>query len=160
LDQPKHPLHWWVLQREGARSADTFAAGGVRQITYWGIVGNRIIGCSRLRLQLTPALEQIGGHIGYDIRPQHRCQGYGTCLLELSLERARTFGLHGVLITCDVDNIGSSRIIEKNGGQLLNRGMVTGYAKLIARYWIDLSSENQGNHQVVRSEQTLGTPRL
>ncbi len=29
-----------------------------------------IIGCSRLRYWLTPALEQEGGHIGYDIRPR------------------------------------------------------------------------------------------
>jgi len=93
----------------------------------------------RLRHALTPHLAQIGGHIGYNVRPSQRRQGYGTALLAYTLEQARQFGLTGVLITCDTDNIGSARIIEKNGGQLINQTMVDGYAKLISRYWIDLA---------------------
>jgi predicted acetyltransferase len=110
----------------------------VRQTTYWGVEGDMIVGTVRLRHTLTPALEELGGHIGYDVRPSQRRQGYGTVLLAGALERARQCGLTGVLITCDMDNIGSARVIEKNGGQLINQTMVDGYAKLISRYWIDL----------------------
>jgi predicted acetyltransferase len=114
--------------------------GYVPQTTYWGAEGTTIVGCIRLRHRLTPALEQIGGHIGYDVRPSKRRQGYGTQLLTLALERARQMGVWRVLLTCDVDNIGSARIIEKNGGRLAEQGMVAGYEKVISRYWIDLSS--------------------
>lgn len=110
----------------------------VRETTYWGVEGDMIVGTVRLRHARTPLLAQIGGHIGYNIRPSQRRKGYGTALLAGALEQARQCGLPGVLITCDTDNIGSARIIEKNGGQLINQTMVDGYAKLISRYWIDL----------------------
>jgi predicted acetyltransferase len=110
----------------------------VRETTYWGLDGATIVGCIRLRHQLTPALEQIGGHIGYEVRPSRRRQGYGTQLLALTLERARQHQLTRVLITCDTDNISSARIIEKNGGQLLDQGILEGHDKPISRYWIDL----------------------
>ncbi|MCE7983364.1 MAG: GNAT family N-acetyltransferase [Caldilinea sp. CFX5] len=110
----------------------------VRETTYWGVEGDMIVGTARVRHTLTPALEELGGHIGYDVRPSQRRQGYGTALLGGALERARHFGLTGVLVTCDTDNIGSARVIVKNGGQLINQTMVDGYAKLISRYWIDL----------------------
>lgn len=110
----------------------------VRQSTYWGVEGGMVVGTVRLRHALTPALEQFGGHIGYNVRPAQRRRGYGVALLAGALERARQFGLTGVLITCDTDNIGSARVIVKNGGQLINQTTVDGYAKLISRYWIDL----------------------
>ena len=116
----------------------------VRQSTYWGVEGDIIVGTVRLRHALNPALEQLGGHIGYDVRPSQRRQGYGTALLACTLVRARQCGLTGVLITCDTDNIGSARIIEKNGGQLINQTMVDGYPKLISRYWIDLAVDAAG----------------
>jgi predicted acetyltransferase len=70
----------------------------VRETTYWAVEGTMIVGCSRLRHTLTPALQQIGGHIGYEIRPTKRGQGYGTALLARTLERARQFGIPAVLM--------------------------------------------------------------
>ena len=110
----------------------------VRETAYWGVDDGLIIGSIRLRHSLTAALRQMGGNIGYDVRPSKRGQGYGTALLALTLERARSFGLSGVLITCDVVNLASVRVIEKNGGRLISQGRVDGYAKLVARYWVDL----------------------
>ena len=99
-----------------------------------------IIGCLCLRHRLTPALRQMGGHIGYDVRPSKRNRGYGTTLLALTLVQARGFGFSGVLITCDTDNFASVRVIEQNGGKLLNQKMANGYGKMISRYWIVLST--------------------
>lgn len=49
-------------------------------------------------------------------------KGYGTLLLKLGLEKAKELGLKDkVLIICDDDNIGSYKIIEKNGGILENK---------------------------------------
>lgn len=114
-------------------------SGYVPETTYWGVDGPLMIGCIRLRHNLTPTLQQIGGHIGYEIRPAKRGQGYGTRMLALALERVWELGLQRVLITCDSDNIGSARIIEKNGGRLSEQGVVAGYDKVILRYWIERS---------------------
>jgi predicted acetyltransferase len=113
--------------------------GIVRETTYWGVDGATIVGTIRLRHELNPALEQIGGHIGYAVRPSKRRQGYGTRMLALTLEQARRIGLERVLITCDTDNVGSARIIEKNGGQLLDQIRVAGHDKSASRYWIELA---------------------
>ena len=48
-------------------------------------------------------------------------------------------GIEKVRITCDVGNIASRKIIEKNGGVLDSEipNLETGVGKL--RYWIDIS---------------------
>ena len=66
--------------------------------------------------------------------------GYGTKMLELALKKAKLIGLNKVLITCDDDNPGSARVIEKNGGILENKilNIIDGQQVLIRRYWIDI----------------------
>ena len=100
--------------------------------------GATILGRSGLRLWLTPDLEDIGGHIGYRIRPSERRKGYGTRLLAMTLDAARKHGLRDVLLTCDSDNIASRRIIERNGGQLASERVSPQSGVLVARYWIHL----------------------
>jgi predicted acetyltransferase len=100
--------------------------------------GHTILGGSRLRYELTARTAQIGGQIGYDIRPGARRQGYGTRLLALTLDRARGAGLTRVLITCDTANRASARIIEKNGGLLENRISDPDSGAEISRYLITL----------------------
>jgi predicted acetyltransferase len=63
-------------------------------------------------------LLESAGHIGYDVAPAARRQGHGTAMLRAALPIAAKLGLSQALITCDVDNIGSRRIIEANGGRL------------------------------------------
>lgn len=112
--------------------------GRVRASTFWLVAGNRIIGRSSLRHDLTAELLYEGGHIGYDIRPTERRKGYGTLLLKLTLERARGLGLKRVFITCDADNLASAKVIERNGGR--RQGQVTSdrTGKMISQYWIEL----------------------
>lgn len=113
--------------------------GHVRQVTYWLTDdAGRILGCSRLRTRLTPTLAYHGGHIGYDVRPSERRKGYGTRLLALTLEKARKMGLNRLLLTCDDDNVGSARIIERNGGVLQDRIISPETGKLHRRYLIEL----------------------
>ena len=54
-------------------------------------------------------------------------------------DRARALGLTRVLVTCDVDNVGSRRVIEVNGGELEGEFRVPDYEKEIRRYWITLA---------------------
>jgi predicted acetyltransferase len=60
------------------------------------------------------------GHIGYGVVPWKRRLGYATEALRLLLPDAVDEGLDVVEITTDLDNIGSQRVIEANGGVLLD----------------------------------------
>ncbi len=112
--------------------------GIVPENNFWLVLDNRLLGRSKLRHWLTPELEYEGGHIGYDVRPSERRKGYGALLLELTLKRAKNLGLSRVLLTCDTDNIGSARIIEKNGGKHGGQAISKRSGKLISQYWIKL----------------------
>lgn len=118
--------------------------GYMRTTSYWAMEAGQIIGAIRLRYTLTPALRQMGGNIGYDVRPSRRDQGYATRMLARTLDLARAAGLDKVLLTVDVDNIASARVIQKNGGVLQFQGTFESYGKPIAHYWIDLRREVPG----------------
>jgi predicted acetyltransferase len=118
------------------------APGLVPQTSFWLVrhdaAGPTILGVSRLRHRLTETLEDVGGHIGYDVRSSERRQGYGTRLLALTLPQARALGLSRVMLTCDTDNVASARVIEKNGGMLASQSMSPRTGVLVSRYWIEL----------------------
>jgi len=105
---------------------------------YWLMDEDVWIGLLTLRPQINEQYLHSGGHIGYVIRPSKRRSGYGTAILRLGLEKARTRGLQRVLLTCDETNLGSRKIIEANGGQLENAVAVEGQSALKLRYWINL----------------------
>ena len=120
--------------------AQNLPSGSVPVTNYWMVRPDRtILGVSKLRHHLTPSLEKHGGHIAYFIRPSQRRQGYGDLLLTLTLQQARARGINPVRITCDTDNIGSARIIEKNGGVLSGQMVYPGTGTQISQYWIALS---------------------
>jgi predicted acetyltransferase len=119
-------------------------AGFVPMTTYWLLRdGGTILGESRLRSRLTPELEVEGGHIGYMIRPSERRKGYGTQILALVLLAAQRAGHRRVLVTCDTDNTGSARIIEKNGGILNGYSVSPQSGKQVSRYWIEIKKKLQ-----------------
>ena len=59
------------------------------------------------------------GHIGYAVVPWKQGLGYAKAALRLMLLEAKAVGLPYVEITTDPDNIASQRVIEANGGILL-----------------------------------------
>jgi predicted acetyltransferase len=61
------------------------------------------------------------GHIGYSVVPWKRQRGYATRALQLLLPEARSEGLAFVELVADADNIASQRVIEMNGGILVER---------------------------------------
>ncbi|HEU5226316.1 MAG TPA: GNAT family N-acetyltransferase [Ktedonobacteraceae bacterium] len=81
--------------------------------------GQTVIGEIRFRPNLVPPYEKYSGHIGYNIRPLQRGKGYATRQLALLLDEARKLQLAGVSLTIDDENPASVRVIEKNGGKLL-----------------------------------------
>ena len=93
-------------------------AGFVPDTELWWVDGDQFLGRVGIRHRLTPALLEIGGHIGYDVRPSARRHGHATLMLRKALPVARELGIERALVTCDVDNVGSRAVIERNGGVL------------------------------------------
>lgn len=61
------------------------------------------------------------GHIGYSVVPWKRGRGYATAALAAMLPIAAAEGLPVVDITTDLDNLPSQRVIQANGGVLVER---------------------------------------
>ncbi|WP_166134414.1 GNAT family N-acetyltransferase [Nocardioides ochotonae] len=93
-----------------------------------------VVGHLALRHELNDWLHELGGHIGYSVRPSRRREGHAARALALALVEARELGLERVLVTCDEDNEASRRTIERNGGVL--EDVRSGKR----RYWIDLGA--------------------
>jgi predicted acetyltransferase len=83
--------------------------------TFWLTDKKEVVGVVRIRHQEV----EYAGHIGYDISPDYRNRGCGLQILKLALEKAMEIGLEEVILTCNIDNIASKKIIEKNNGKLL-----------------------------------------
>lgn len=107
--------------------------------TFWLLDdGGRAVGMSRLRHRLTEDLLNKGGHIGYYIRRDVRGQGLGKQLLAATLCAARQLGIPRALLTADIDNAASTRVIEANGGQREDI-RVDEHGTAYGRYWIEIS---------------------
>ena len=101
--------------------------------TLWWIEGEDYIGRIAIRHRLNDFLLDVGGHIGYDVRPTRRREGHATAMLREALPWALGLGIDPALVTCDEDNLGSVRVIEAAGGVLED---VRGVKR---RYWLPTS---------------------
>ncbi len=90
----------------------------VHSTTWWWVDGGEYVGRIALRHRLTRFLLDVGGHIGYDVRPTARRRGHATAMLAAVLPEAHEMGIDPALLTCDVDNLASRKVIEANGGEL------------------------------------------
>lgn len=119
---------------------DGLSEDQVPHTEYWLVDGDTYLGRVNLRHHLNDRLQQVGGHIGYDIRPSQRRKGYGTMALQLGLAKAKELGLTDVLITCDVNNTGSAKVIQANGGVLEQVQPMGADKPDKAKYKIDISA--------------------
>lgn len=102
------------------RAGEGLPIGYVPCTVFWLVEDGKWLGLSSLRHMLTPALTRFGGHIGYAVRRSEWGKGYGTQILRFTLPEAEKLGILSARVTCDDTNIGSRRVIEKNGGLLLD----------------------------------------
>lgn len=92
--------------------------GWVPATTMWWVEGDEFLGRIGIRHRLTSILLGSGGHIGYDMRPSARRRGHATAMLRAALPVARDLGIESALLTCDVTNLASRKVIEACGGVL------------------------------------------
>jgi predicted acetyltransferase len=109
--------------------------------TYWLLRedDNKLIGVINIRYSIENDyyLYNIGGHIGYEIRPSERKKGYGTKILQLGLEKCKELGLRHLLVVCLETNIGSKKVIEKNNG-IFESKIIDNTGNIYLRYWIHI----------------------
>src|SRR6185369_10360943 len=135
-NKPNEEFDELLLKIKEREEGENLPAGRVPQTELWLVEGDKFIGWTKIRHRLNEKLLLQGGNIGYSIRPSERSKGYGTRILELALSEAKSLGLDKVLVTCDDDNNGSAKIIEKNGRILENK--IEDEGRLKRRYWIEL----------------------
>jgi predicted acetyltransferase len=123
--------HYVAELRADADEQTPRPPGIVPCTTLWWIDKRDYLGRLAIRHRLTPQLRQVGGHIGYDIRPSARRHGHGTAMLAAALPIARSLGISTALITCDVTNLASRAMIERHGGMLADE--LDGKC----RYWLE-----------------------
>ncbi|HXB14726.1 MAG TPA: GNAT family N-acetyltransferase [Solirubrobacteraceae bacterium] len=97
--------------------------------------GGALVGRISIRHELSEYLAEVGGHVGYAVRPAYRRRGYATEILRQGVIVARSIGIADVLVTCDEGNDASIAVIERAGGVLEDiRPDPDGPPK--RRYWI------------------------
>ncbi len=111
LDEAAKDFDGFVARRQGVPTM-----WGVPTTVLWYTSGPHYIGELVIRHELTAALLQSGGHIGYSVATPWRRQGHATRMLADGLTECRRLGLDRVLLTCGSDNEGSRRVILANGG--------------------------------------------
>ena len=115
-------------------SDSTYVEGS--QWLLFDVEQKQVLGMVNIRHYLSDDLLKFGGHIGYSVRPSERRKGYAKKQLQFALELLKDLGETKILVTCDDNNIGSSKVIESCGGVLENKLHSDEYG-LVRRYWID-----------------------
>lgn len=142
-------LHGYFCPRDwdAGRVAETLDAwkrghslseGWVSSTTLFWAESETLCGVINIRHHLTPSLEEVGGHIGYSVAPSMRRRGVATAMLNAALPVCRSLGISRALLTCDADNIGSIKTIERCGGELEKEAWSEKLSRLQRWYWIDL----------------------
>lgn len=128
----------WLEKLRLEENKETLKLGRVPASTYLliRIADNKLLGMYNIRHELNDYLLNFGGHIGYSIIPSERGKGYGVEGLRRALEQAHEIGINRVLITCNINNVLSSKVIEANGGKLENI-ITCPKGNIIKRYWIE-----------------------
>jgi predicted acetyltransferase len=125
----------YLERLERLRRGDDVPADRVPATFLAAVCNGVLVGRVSIRHELNALLADVGGHIGYGVRPAHRGRGFGHDILRQALLIARAEGVSRALVTCADDNIASIRIIEGAGGELEDVRTGADGTKM-RRYWI------------------------
>lgn len=115
-----HETYQDFLQRTADRKEGKNLPGQRVPASLYFIINkeDKIVGCINIRHKLNKALERLGWHIGYGIRPSQRKKWYATLALKLALEKCVELWIQQPILICDKNNIWSAKVIENNWGIL------------------------------------------
>ncbi|MGR5192308.1 GNAT family N-acetyltransferase [Vibrio rotiferianus] len=106
-----------LKKRIGYANGEGLPEGWTPSSTYFCIEEGRILGSVRVREGSNDYLENVIGHIGYETAPDAQGKGIATTMLNwVKFEVIED----AAIVTCDVNNTASKRVIEKAGGKFLN----------------------------------------
>lgn len=78
-------------------------------------IDNQIIWAVQIRHHINhPNLIESGWHIWYGINTKFRWKWYASKMLEMAKQESKKLGIEKVSITCDISNIASNKVIQKN----------------------------------------------
>lgn len=108
----------WLERKINEAKGINLKEGYVPQTMFWIIYNNQVVGIAKLRHYLNDHLLMHGGNIGYGVAKEYRRMGIATKALALLLEEAKKYDQEEVLLTTDLENYGSRKVIENNNGRL------------------------------------------
>jgi predicted acetyltransferase len=112
--------------------------GHVPSKEFWIVDGDGYAGRIILGLTYIPAPDRLGNHVGYAVRPSKRRKGYATKALQCLLDEAMKLKIYKLMPVCDAANVASRKVIERNGGVLLDPMLNDVVHQGALRFLIDL----------------------
>ena len=107
--------------------------GDETQVIYVFYVDNKPVGFAGMHFKFKRYINSYSATIWYKIRPSERRKGYGTYLVKKLIKRCSDFDLNFINASTSVDNIGSRRILIKNGFTQTNQQSNTVFYKLVLK---------------------------
>ena len=154
-----------IKRLKDRRNGHNLAPCDVPSSMKWIIENNEVVGTIDLRHMLNQSYFERLGHIAYYIHPSKRNKGYATKALSKAIKWYRKKPINNILITCYSDNEASKKVILHNGG-ILEKSIKDNHSnKIINRYLIKISDNNnyvyhgsvkRGLRQIKRNKSTHG----
>ena len=102
----------------------------------------QIVGVARIRHRAdTPFLAENAGHIGYDVAPSCRRNGFGHLALATAVGEAKKLGFARLLLYAAEANLASRAVIERAGGHLEAVAFSQFWQEQLCKYWLNVPAE-------------------
>lgn len=110
----------WLILMDNWSKGKELKESYVPQTIFWLFENEIPVGIGKIRHKLTEASRAFGGNIGYAIAKKYRGKGYATIFLNKLIEEAKKLNISEKILTVEKYNNPSKRVIEKNGGIIID----------------------------------------